>query len=132
MSGNDAVALAAYSGVCVITGYPARRRAGVGNLWHRKSDYPDIEIQWSTNEKVALEIAPRQRGQTRRRFALKMSGLNVAYTLNKLCVFRPRSAMVLYVCTTPEFPQECPSRTLEASRRCPICPFRACNRSGII
>lgn len=105
MSGNDAVALAAiHSGVCVITGYPGTPSSeAIGNLWHRKSDYPDIEIQWSTNEKVALEIACAAAWANKAALCtMKMSGLNVAYdSLISFVYSGCTGAMVLYVCDDP-------------------------------
>lgn len=105
MSGNDAVALAAiHSGVAVMSGYPGTPSSeAIGNIWNKKSDYPDIEIQWSSNEKVALEIACAAAWANKAALCtMKMSGLNVAYdSLIGFVYSGCTGAMVLYVCDDP-------------------------------
>ncbi|MDR1619559.1 MAG: indolepyruvate ferredoxin oxidoreductase subunit alpha [Clostridiales bacterium] len=103
ISGNEAVALAAVNaGATVITGYPGTPSSEViGSLWGR--ELSGVEVQWSTNEKVALEIAAASSwaGQ----YALctmKMSGLNVAYdSLISIVYSGCTGALVLYVCDDP-------------------------------
>lgn len=83
VSGNDAVAYAALaSGVKVICGYPGTPSSEcIGHLIpNRVADYPGTHIEWSTNEKVASEIAATCAWAGKRALCtMKMSGLNVAW-----------------------------------------------------
>ena len=102
-SGNEAVAQAAINaGASVITGYPGTPSSeAIGSLWGKKID--NVEIQWSTNEKVALEIAAGASWAGKKALCtMKMSGLNVAYdSLISLVYSGCTGALVLYVCDDP-------------------------------
>ncbi len=55
--GNEAIALgAARAGVSVVSGYPGTPSTEIiETLLNEK--IPGIEVQWSTNEKTAMEVA---------------------------------------------------------------------------
>jgi len=56
MNGNEAVARGAFeAGVKVAAGYPGTPSTEVMDYTHQR--YPDIYCEWSTNEKVAVEVA---------------------------------------------------------------------------
>ena len=56
MNGNEAVARGAYeAGVKVAAGFPGTPSTEVMDYTHQK--YPEIYCEWSTNEKVGLEVA---------------------------------------------------------------------------
>ncbi len=78
MNGNEAVARGAFeAGVKVASGYPGTPSTEVMDYTHHR--YPDIYCEWSTNEKVALEVAIGASFAGYRSFALmKTVGLNVA------------------------------------------------------
>ena len=80
MSGNEALALGALqAGVKVVTGYPGTPSTGaLGELL--AMDPPGVHVEWSTNEKVAFEIAAGAAWAGQRALCtMKMSGVNVAY-----------------------------------------------------
>jgi len=80
VGGNEAVALAAlHAGVKVVSGYPGTPSSEViGSLW--KMDLEGTKVEWSTNEKVAFEVAAGAAWAGHRAMCtMKMSGLNVAY-----------------------------------------------------
>ncbi|MFH1652313.1 MAG: indolepyruvate ferredoxin oxidoreductase subunit alpha, partial [Chloroflexota bacterium] len=55
LSGNEALALGAYhAGVQVATAYPGTPSTEILETIAR---FPDIYAEWSTNEKVAMEVA---------------------------------------------------------------------------
>ena len=78
MNGNEAVARGAFeAGVKVATGYPGTPSTEV--MYYTHDRYPDIYCEWSTNEKVALEVAIGASFAGYRSFAvMKTVGLNVA------------------------------------------------------
>ncbi len=80
LTGNEALALGALrAGVKVVTGYPGTPSSGaLGSLI--EMDLNDgRHIEWSTNEKVAFEIAAGAAWAGQRALCtMKMSGLNVA------------------------------------------------------
>jgi len=78
MNGNEAVARGAFeAGVKVAAGYPGTPSTEVMDYTHQR--YPDIYCEWSTNEKVAVEVAIGASFAGYRSFALmKTVGLNVA------------------------------------------------------
>lgn len=81
VGGNEAVALAALAaGVKVVTGYPGTPSSEViGSLW-KMGKMEGTEVEWSTNEKVAFEVAAAAAWAGKRAMCtMKMSGLNVAY-----------------------------------------------------
>lgn len=103
ISGNEAVALAAVnSGATVITGYPGTPSSeAVGSLWGKQIE--GVHVEWSTNEKVAMEIAAAASWVGQKALCtMKMSGINVAYDSLIGFVYSGCSgALVLYVCDDP-------------------------------
>ncbi|MCB2100687.1 MAG: indolepyruvate ferredoxin oxidoreductase subunit alpha [Rhodobacterales bacterium] len=77
MSGNEAVARGAWeAGVAVAAAYPGTPSTEILESLTR---YPDLHAQWSTNEKVALEVAiGASMVGARGLAAMKQVGLNVA------------------------------------------------------
>ena len=78
MNGNEAVARGAFeAGVKVAAGFPGTPSTEVMDYTHLK--YPEIYCEWSTNEKVAVEVAIGASFAGYRSFALmKTVGLHVA------------------------------------------------------
>ena len=80
MTGNEALALGAlHAGIKVATGYPGTPSTGaLASLLEMQPD--GVHVEWSTNEKVAFEIAAAAAWAGQRALCtMKMSGLNVAY-----------------------------------------------------
>lgn len=103
ITGNEAIALGAlHSGVCVVAGYPGTPSTGaIESLYSLQPK--NVHVEWSTNEKVAFEIAigASWAGQ-RAMCTMKMSGLNVAYdslisAAHSGCV----GGLVIYVADDP-------------------------------
>ncbi len=103
LSGNEAVAQAALAaGAKVISGYPGTPSSEViASIWQK--DIPDVYIEWSTNEKVALEVAGAASWAGQRALCtMKMSGLNVAYdSLISFVYSGGNGGFVVYVCDDP-------------------------------
>lgn len=78
---NEAVALAALrAGVKVVTGYPGTPSSEVIASLLKMKDLDGTKVEWSTNEKVAFEVAAAAAWAGHRAMCtMKMSGLNVAY-----------------------------------------------------
>ncbi len=100
ISGNEALGLGALrAGVKVVTGYPSSRCIA----YLLGLDPPGRHIEWSANEKVALEIAAGaawagQRAMT----TMKMSGLNVAFdSLISIAYSGVIGGLVVYVADDP-------------------------------
>ena len=80
MTGNEALALGAlHAGIKVATGYPGTPSTGaLASLLEMQP--ARVHVEWSTNEKVAFEIAAAAAWAGQRALCtMKMSGLNVAY-----------------------------------------------------
>ncbi len=80
LTGNDALALGAlHAGIKVATGYPGTPSTGaLASLLEMQP--AGVHVEWSTNEKVAFEIAAAAAWAGQRALCtMKMSGLNVAY-----------------------------------------------------
>ncbi|MFA5317236.1 MAG: indolepyruvate ferredoxin oxidoreductase subunit alpha [Dehalococcoidales bacterium] len=77
LSGNEALALGAYqAGVCVATAYPGTPSTEILESMAR---FHDIHTEWSTNEKVAMEVAMGAAyAGVRSLVSMKHVGLNVA------------------------------------------------------
>jgi len=77
LSGNEAIARGAYeAGVTIATGYPGTPST---EILENVVKYDDIYCQWSTNEKVALEVAAGAAfAGARAIVTMKHVGLNVA------------------------------------------------------
>ncbi len=103
LTGNDAVALGALrAGVRVVTGYPGTPSTeALGSLLSQ--DLPGRHVEWSTNEKVAFEIAAGAAWAGRRALTtMKMSGLNVAYdAVISIAYSGTNAGLVVYVADDP-------------------------------
>ncbi|MFC1991082.1 indolepyruvate ferredoxin oxidoreductase subunit alpha [Chloroflexota bacterium] len=77
LSGNEAIALGAYhAGARVATAYPGTPSTEILESMAR---FKDIYVEWSTNEKVAMEVALGAcYGGVRSMVSMKQVGLNVA------------------------------------------------------
>lgn len=103
ISGNEALALGALrAGVKVVTGYPGTPSSRcIGYLLGLNP--PERHIEWSANEKVALEIAAGAAWAGQRAMCtMKMSGLNVAYdSLISIAYSGVVGGLVIYVADDP-------------------------------
>lgn len=101
--GNEAIALGAVkAGVRVVAGYPGTPSTEViETLIHEKN--PNVNVQWSTNEKVALEVAAGTAYAGARSMAtMKQVGLNVAADpLMSLAYIGVKGGMVVVVADDP-------------------------------
>ena len=81
INGNQAIALGALAaGVDVICGYPGTPSSEVIGSLYDRTDLDGTHVEWSTNEKVAVEVAAGISWAGKRSLVtMKMSGLNVAY-----------------------------------------------------
>jgi indolepyruvate ferredoxin oxidoreductase alpha subunit len=103
ITGNEAIAYGAlHAGVKAVTGYPGTPSTGcltsllAMNLTH-------THVEWSVNEKVALEVATGVAWSGLRALCtMKMSGLNVAYdTLISVAYSGCDGGLVVYVADDP-------------------------------
>jgi len=103
LTGNQAVAAGALrAGVRVVTGYPGTPSTGC--IEHLLTlDLPGRYVEWSTNEKVAFEVATGAAWAGHRAMCtMKMSGLNVAYdALISIAYSGTNGGLVLYVADDP-------------------------------
>jgi len=103
VTGNQALALGAlHAGVKVVTGYPGTPSTGC--LTHLLTmDLPDRHVEWSTNEKVAFEIAAGAAWAGHRAMCtMKMTGVNVAYdALISIAYSATNGGLVIYVADDP-------------------------------
>jgi len=103
LTGNEAVARGALAaGASVVTGYPGTPSTGcIGSIIDL--DLPGRHVEWSTNEKVAFEIATGAAWAGRRALCtMKMSGLNVAYdAVISVAYSGTNGGLVLYVADDP-------------------------------
>jgi len=103
MTGNEAVAYGAVrAGVKMASGYPGTPSTGALEFL-LKQKLPETHVEWSTNEKVALEIAAGVAwGGHRALCTMKMSGINVAYdSLISIAYSGFDGALVIYVADDP-------------------------------
>jgi indolepyruvate ferredoxin oxidoreductase alpha subunit len=128
ISGNEAVALAAVNaGATVITGYPGTPSSeAIGSIWAK--EIPGVEVQWSTNEKVALEIAAAASWAGQRALCtMKMSGLNVCYdSLISVLYSGCTGALVVYVCDDPGVSAGMPEQDVRGFARMSDMPVIDC------
>jgi indolepyruvate ferredoxin oxidoreductase alpha subunit len=107
ITGNEALVLGALrAGVKVVTGYPGTPSSGALDSLLRMDlhDSDDSRhIEWSTNEKVALEIAAGAAWAGQRALCtMKMSGVNVAYdSLISVAYSGFPGSLVIYVADDP-------------------------------
>ncbi len=103
LTGNEALALGAlHAGARVITGYPGTPSTGaIESLLAMEP--PSVYVEWSTNEKVALEIAAGAAWAGQRALCtMKMSGLNVASdSLYSVAYSGVVGGLVIYVADDP-------------------------------
>ena len=103
LTGNEAVAWGALrAGVRVATGYPGTPSTGcIAQLL--TMDLPGRHVEWSTNEKVAFEIAAGAAWAGHRALCtMKMSGVNVAYdALISIAYSGTNGGLVVYVADDP-------------------------------
>lgn len=103
LTGNEALALGAlHAGARVAAGYPGTPSTGA--LEHfLKVAPPDVHVEWSVNEKVALEIAAGAAWAGQRALCtMKMSGLNVASdSLYSIAYSGVVGGLVIYVADDP-------------------------------
>lgn len=104
MMGNEAIALGAVeAGVEVVTAYPGTPSSEiVGTLAKMAPEY-GFYVEWSTNEKVALEVAAgASYAGARSLVAMKQVGLNVASdALMSLAYIGVKGGLVLVVADDP-------------------------------
>jgi indolepyruvate ferredoxin oxidoreductase, alpha subunit len=110
ITGNEALALGALqAGVKVVTGYPGTPSTGALAYLldlQQTGHLPDGEhrhLEWSVNEKVALEIAAGAAWAGQRALCtMKMSGVNVAYdSLCSIAYSGCVGGLVIYVADDP-------------------------------
>ena len=103
LTGNEALALGAlHAGIKVATGYPGTPSTGA--LTSLLDMQPSgVHVEWSTNEKVAFEIAAAAAWAGQRALCtMKMSGLNVAYdSLVSAAHSGITGGLVIYVADDP-------------------------------
>lgn len=104
INGNQAIALGALAaGVDVICGYPGTPSSEVIGSLYNRTDLDGTHVEWSTNEKVAVEVAAGNSWAGKRSLVtMKMSGLNVAYdSLIGIAYSGVIGGMVVYVADDP-------------------------------
>ena len=104
INGNQAIALGALAaGVDVICGYPGTPSSEVIGSLYNRDDLDGTHVEWSTNEKVAVEVAAGISWAGKRSLVtMKMSGLNVAYdSLIGIAYSGVVGGMVVYVADDP-------------------------------
>ena len=104
LMGNDAVARGAMeAGVRVVAGYPGTPSSEIVENLARAAQGRDIYVEWSVNEKVALEVAASASYSGLRAMAvMKQVGVNVASDfLLHLAQYGTRGGMVLLSCEDP-------------------------------
>ncbi|NLD06136.1 MAG: indolepyruvate ferredoxin oxidoreductase subunit alpha, partial [Synergistaceae bacterium] len=101
--GNEAIALgAASAGVSIVSGYPGTPSTEIiETLLNEK--IPGIKVQWSTNEKTAMEVAAGAAySGARSMVTMKQVGLNVAADpLMSLSYVGVKGGMVVVVADDP-------------------------------
>jgi indolepyruvate ferredoxin oxidoreductase alpha subunit len=104
LMGNDAIARGALeAGVSVASGYPGTPSSEIIESLSRIARERNLYIEWSTNEKVALEVAAAASfANLRSLCAMKQNGVNVASDfLLHLGLSGTRGGMVLVTCDDP-------------------------------
>jgi indolepyruvate ferredoxin oxidoreductase alpha subunit len=104
VTGNEALAQGALrAGVKVFTGYPGTPSTGALTCLLNMELGPDRHVEWSTNEKVAFEIATGVSWAGQRALCtMKMSGLNVAFdSVISVAYSGCKGGLVIYVADDP-------------------------------
>lgn len=103
VSGNEALAYGAlHAGVKVVSGYPGTPSTEtIACLL--EMDLPEMRVEWSTNEKVAFEVAAGAAYAGHRALCtMKMSGVNVCYdSLAGIAYSGGTGGFVIYVADDP-------------------------------
>ena len=104
LMGNEAIARGALeAGVRVAAAYPGNPSSEIIETLSKAADPARLHVQWSVNEKVALEVAAGASFFGLRALAaMKQNGLNVAYDfLTNLNLSGTGGGLVLIVCDDP-------------------------------
>jgi indolepyruvate ferredoxin oxidoreductase alpha subunit len=104
MQGNEAIARGALeAGVNVVTAYPGTPSSEIPENLAKVADERGLYVEWSVNEKVALEVAAAASYSGLRSLcAMKQVGVNVASDfLLHLAQYGTRGAMILISCEDP-------------------------------
>ena len=104
LQGNEAIARGALeAGVRVAAGYPGTPSSEIIENLAKVSEECDLYVEWSVNEKVALEVAAAASFSELRSMAtMKQVGVNVAADfLLHLAQYGTRGGMVLVSCEDP-------------------------------
>ena len=104
LSGNEVLAWSSLeAGISVAAGYPGTPSTeAMATLIKIAQDYP-VHVEWSTNEKVAFEIAAATSWAGKRALAtMKMSGMNVAQdSIASIAYSGVNGGLVIYVADDP-------------------------------
>jgi len=104
LMGNDAISRGALeAGVNVVTGYPGTPSSEIVEQLANVADARNLYVEWSVNEKVALEVAAAgSYAGLRTMCAMKQVGVNVAAdSLLHIAEYGTRGALVLVSCEDP-------------------------------
>ncbi len=102
--GNEAIARGALeAGISVASGYPGTPSSEIIENLAKAAKERNLYVEWSTNEKVALEVAAAASfAQLRSLCVMKQNGVNVASDfLLHLAGSGTRGGMVLVTCDDP-------------------------------
>lgn len=104
LMGNEAIARGALeAGIGVATAYPGNPSSEIIPTLAQAAKEINLYVEWSVNEKVALEVAAAASfSNVRALCAMKQNGLNVALDfLGNLNLSGVRAGLVLVVCDDP-------------------------------
>jgi indolepyruvate ferredoxin oxidoreductase alpha subunit len=104
LQGNEAIARGALeAGVSVVSGYPGTPSSEITESLARAAKDRNLYVEWSVNEKVALEVAAAgSYAELRSMCVMKQVGVNVAADfLLHLAQYGTRGGMVLVACEDP-------------------------------
>jgi indolepyruvate ferredoxin oxidoreductase alpha subunit len=104
LQGNEAIARGALeAGVSVVSGYPGTPSSEITENLARAARDRNLYVEWSVNEKVALEVAAAASyAELRSMCVMKQVGVNVAADfLLHLALYGTRGGMVLVTCEDP-------------------------------
>ncbi len=104
LMGNDAIARGALeAGVSVVAGYPGTPSSEIVEQLSKETEARNIYVEWSVNEKVALEVAAAgSYAELKSMAVMKQVGVNVAAdTLLHIAECGTRGPLVLVSCEDP-------------------------------
>jgi indolepyruvate ferredoxin oxidoreductase alpha subunit len=116
LMGNEAIARGALeSGIKLASGYPGTPSSEIGNTFARVAKQMEIHFEWSSNEKVALEVAfGASMVGLRAICSMKHVGLNVALDiLNAISIRGVKGGLVV---VSADDPSQHSSRTEQDNR----------------